>query len=94
MINGRLAFWESNIDLGTPVTDHYVVEQPAQRLGVFGLASIGLFQKMIAKAAHRAQLTRRQNRDQAVQLHQIILDGRRRQEQDIAFANLVDKLPG
>ena len=39
------------------------------------------------------ELTWGQYRDQAVQLHEIVLYRRRRQHEHIAFANLVDELP-
>ena len=94
MIDGRLAFGKLNIDLAAPVADHDIVKQTAQGTGIFGLARIGLFQEMAAERAYRAQLAGRQNGDQAIKLHQIILHRRGGQQQHIALAHLIDKLPG
>ncbi len=63
--------------------------------GVFlGRRASAAFQEVLAEAAHRAELARRQDRDQAVQLHQVVLDGRSGEHEHIALADLVDELPG
>ncbi len=83
-----------HVDLAAPVADHHIVEQPPQRRGVARLTRIVAIKKVAAEGQHRAKLPRRQDRDQAVQLHQIVLHRRRRQHQHVTLAHLVDKLPG
>ena len=94
VIDRRLPFGELNIDLAAPVADHHIAEQPAQGARVLGLTGIGLFEKVAPEGAHRTQLTGGQNGDQAVKLHQIILNGGGGEQEHIALTNLVDKLPG
>ncbi len=94
VIDGGTPFGKVDIDLAAPVADHDVVEQAAQRRRVLGLAMVGLIQKVAAEAAHRAQLAGREDGDQAVQFHQVVLHRRGRQHEHIALADLVDELPG
>ena len=94
VVHSGLALGKLDIDLGSPVANHDVVEQAAQGWRVFWVAGIALIDKMPAKGTYSAKLARRKDRDEAVEFHQVVLYGGCGEHEHIALAHAIDKLPG
>ena len=72
--------------------DHDRVSERAQGLGVFGLAGIAAYQVCGAEFLPRAELPGAEQGDEVVQLAQVVLQRRRREQQDKIALDLLDEL--
>ena len=75
------------------VADHDVGEEPTQALGVARRRRILRVHELAAELRRRRELAGLQERDQVVDLFEIGLDGRRREQQEKPALDAVDELP-
>src|SRR5207245_9016632 len=77
-----------------PGADHHLVGQRAQRFRVTRRAMVARDQVLGAELLPGAELARSEQRDEVVQLAQVVLERRRREQQDEVALDPLDELVG
>src|SRR5439155_27236186 len=78
-------------DARAPGADHHLVRERAQRLGVAGLAVVARHQVLGLELLPSAELAGPEQRDEVVQLAQVVLERRRGEQQDKVALDLLDE---
>ena len=89
----RVPAGQGDLHLAARVAHHHVHHQLAQLHLVAGHARVAALHELLAERAHRLQLARLQQRNQVEELVQVVLHRRRRQQEQVALAQVVDELP-
>lgn len=81
-------------DAGPPRPDHHGRAELPQGVRVLRPAPVPADEETLRELAPRAELTRPQQRDQVVQLTQVVLERRRGEQQQVVLVEVADHLVG